>query len=112
MAPPAKRAKKSNKNNEPTIPVPIIFKARSLNADVRLRAFDTEFHVHSVILKIHSAFFFKFLDSPEKTSTLADPTPAGRFKYEWVTKADEDGTWALVAARKVDEVSSFRLVAQ
>jgi hypothetical protein len=90
------------------MPGPIIFKAR-VNADVHLRAFDTDFHVHSVILKIHSAFFSKFLDSADKTATLTNPTPVGCFKYEWVTKVDEDGTWGLVAGNR-DEVSARTLV--
>jgi hypothetical protein len=63
--------------------------------DVRLRVFRTEYHVHSWILKMHSAFFFKFLDSPDKDHSR--PTPAGGFKYEWITKVDDDGTWGLVA---------------
>jgi hypothetical protein len=92
MAPPAKKAKTSKNNDKTTMPSPIIFKARGLNADVRLRAFEIDFHVHSVILKIHSAFFFKFLDSADKTAALTNPTPADGFKYEWVTKIDEDGT--------------------
>jgi hypothetical protein len=105
MEPPAKKRKTSKCNDKPTTPGPIIFKARGLNVDVRLRAFETEFQVHSVILKIHSAFFFKFLDSADKTTTLANATPVGGFKYEWVTKVDEDGSWALVAKVKANEVS-------
>lgn len=63
--------------------------------DVRLKVFDVvEFHVHSVLLKMHSAFFRAFLDSPEKI------VPAStEFKYEWVTKFDNDGSWHLVAAQ-------------
>jgi hypothetical protein len=110
MTPPPKKAKKTKSNDKPTMPGPIIFKARGINADVRLRAFETDFHVHSVILKIHSAFFFKFLDSAEKTASLTNPIPAGGFRYEWITKIDEDGGWAFVAKRKGDEVSSQSLV--
>ena len=94
------------------MPGPIIFKVRDLNADVRLRAFDTEFHVHSVILKIHSAFFFKFLNSADKTAVLANSTPVGGFKYEWVTKIDEGGSWSLVAKGNQDEVSYQSLVSK
>jgi hypothetical protein len=111
MAPPAKKLKMSKSNDKPTMPGPIIFKARGLNADVRLRAFETDFHVHSVILKIHSAFF-KFLDSADKIDALKNPTPVGGFKYEWVTKIDEDGSWALVAKVKEDEVSYYCLVSK
>jgi hypothetical protein len=112
MTRPAKKAKKSKSNDKPTMPGPIIFKARGLNADVRLRAFDTEFRVHSVILKIHSAFFFKFLDSADKTAALADSTPVGGFKYEWVTNIDEDGSWSLVAKGNQDKVSYQSLVSK
>jgi hypothetical protein len=95
MVPPAKKVKKSNDE-----PKSVIYTARGLNSDVRLRAFDTEFHVHSTVLKMHSAFFFKFLDSPDKTppATVAP----GTFKYEWVTKIDEDGSWSLVDARSIE----------
>ena len=65
--------------------------------DVRLRCFDTEFHVHSVILKLYSAFFAKFLDSPDKAHPQT--VPVGRFKYEWVSKVDDDGSWGFEAVK-------------
>jgi len=71
-----------------------------VNTDVRLRVFDVEFHVHSTILKLHSAFFFKFLDSADKRP--ADTVAPGSFKYEWITKIDEDGSWSLVDARSIE----------
>jgi hypothetical protein len=95
MAPPTKKAKTSN--DDPKL---VIFTARGLNADARLRVFDTGFHVHSVVLKMHSAFFFKFLDSLDKKPT--DTVAPGAFKYEWVTKIDEDGSWFLVDARSIE----------
>jgi hypothetical protein len=69
------------------------FNAGSLNPDMRLKVFTTtEYHVHSAILKIHSGFFRKFLDSPDKF------VPASaEFTYEWVTKIDDDGSWHLIA---------------
>lgn len=83
---------------------PVIFNARGLTIDTRLRVFDTEFHVHSVVLKMHSAFFYKFLDSPEKDNS--GPVPFGRFKYEWNTVlCDDKRDWALEAL-KLGEVSS------
>jgi hypothetical protein len=102
MAPPAKKAKTSNDD-----PKQVFFAARGLNADVRLRVFNTEFHVHSVVLKMHPAFFFKFLDSLDKPPT--NPVGPRDFKYEWVTKIDEDGSWPLVDARpiKVGVISSL-----
>ncbi len=78
-----------------TIKLPVIFKARGIEPDVRLSALGTEFHVHSVVLRMQSAFFFKFLDSPEKKEA---PVLKTDFAYEWVSKIDDDGSWSLVAA--------------
>lgn len=69
----------------------------------------------AVILKLHSAFFRKFLDSPDKTAAINPPcsSPAAglgnfsKFNYEWVTVVDKDDgvdgeiTWHLVDSRKV-----------
>jgi hypothetical protein len=104
MAPPAKKAKTSNDG-----PKPVVFTTRGLTADVRLGVFNAEFHVHSVVLKMHSAFFFKFLDSPDKASPAT--VAPGVFKYEWVTKIDEDGSWSLVDARFI-EVRKCRLMSK
>jgi hypothetical protein len=98
MAPPAKKAKKSN--DEPAMPGPVVFAARGLESDVRLRVFNTEFYVHSTMLKLHSAFFFKFLGSPDKTPPVT--VEPGAVKYEWATKIDEDGSWSLVDARSIE----------
>ncbi len=79
---------------------PIIFAARGLQVDTRLHVFDTAFHVHSTILRLGSAFFYKFLESPDKAKVQDDETAPGKFSYEWVTEVDEDGTgWSLVAAK-------------
>ena len=81
-----------------------IFFARGRAPDVRLHVLDRAvFHVHSVILKLHSNFFFKFLDSPDKAAAV--PVQGG-LGYEWVTKVDEDGSRSLVAAmdRKVSSI--------
>lgn len=71
---------------------PIVFVARGLPLDTRLDVLGTEFHVHSAILKMKSNFFFKFMDSPDKTVDNKS-----EFKYEWISRIDEDGSWALVA---------------
>ncbi|KAF8849416.1 hypothetical protein BDZ45DRAFT_752780 [Acephala macrosclerotiorum] len=47
----------------------ITFSARGLELDTCLKVFNTEFHVHSVILKMHSAFFFKLWIPPTKLVT-------------------------------------------
>ena len=73
---------------------PVLFTARGLTPDVRLEVFGQEYHVHSIILKMQSAFFFKFLDSADKS----DYSPKSNFLHEWVTEVDEDGkSWSLVA---------------
>ena len=76
---------------------PIVFISPGLQADVRLCVFKQEFHVHSIILKLHSAYFRKFLDSADKAKV---PTSA-LFRYEYVTVVDTDGEWALEGAAKV-----------
>jgi hypothetical protein len=88
---------------------PMVFQTPDLKPDVSLRVFDFEFHVHSVLLKLHSAFFRKFLDSPDKTA-LQSPgnleTPPAvvnfytdKFKYDWVTEVDGYTTWHLVVRK-------------
>ncbi|TVY41343.1 hypothetical protein LOCC1_G005648 [Lachnellula occidentalis] len=70
---------------------PIIFKFPGLKVDTRLKVFGQEFHVHSAILRLYSAFFRTFLDSPDKI-----PAPASAlFRYEYVSVVDADGTWGL-----------------
>ncbi|RDW76122.1 hypothetical protein BP5796_06943 [Coleophoma crateriformis] len=74
------------------------FEWPGLQPDLRLEVFDSdEFHVHSTIMKLHSAFFRRFLDSPDKTADPSMPVRRGAFKYNWITKVDEDGSWALVS---------------
>jgi len=96
-------------------PTPIVFAVRGLKPDTRLKVFSQEyvdysfkfiviencadlryrFHVHSMILKQHSNWFFKFMDSVDKVDNA--PTQ-GLFAYEYVTKVDDDVTWSLGAA--------------
>ncbi|TVY34570.1 hypothetical protein LSUB1_G008005 [Lachnellula subtilissima] len=78
---------------------PIIFKCPGLELDTRLNVFGQEFHVHSAILRLYSAFFRTFLDSPDKT-----PAPASAFfRYEYVSVVDDDGTWGLEVTLKRDD---------
>lgn len=77
-------------------PSPIVF----ADADTSLQVFHQAFHVNSTILKVHSEFFRKFLDSPDKKSSESAST-ARTFKYEWVTEVDDDGKgWTLTAKEK------------
>jgi BTB/POZ domain len=86
--PPAKKQKVDKAKT------PIVFKQTGLGApDTSLVIFDQEFHVHSMLLKIHSAFFRKFMDSPDKVNS----TTMQDFKYYWVAETEEDGEWHLVA---------------
>lgn len=82
---------------------PTVFFARGYEPDVRLHVLDRAvYHVYSVILKLHSNFFFKFLDEKQAAvATSASGTIGsgnGQFKYEWVTQVDKDRTWSLVSA--------------
>jgi hypothetical protein len=75
----------------------IIFQSPGLQPDVWLKFFDVaEFHVHSVILKLYSAFFRKLLDSPDKA--IVQKSPATGFQYEWIMVLDKDGDWHPVSA--------------
>lgn len=77
---------------------PITFTLPGLQADTRLLVFDQEYRVHSLILKLHSAYFRQFLDSPDKIPA-SENAP---FKYDYVSVVDEDGSgWALQPANKV-----------
>ena len=70
---------------------PIVFSSPGLTPDVRLTVFGREFHVHSIVLKLHSNFFRKFLDAGNKTATPA----SSLFQYDYVSVLDDDGTWGL-----------------
>ena len=118
MAPPPAKRKKVERLPKS----PIIFQSPGLKPDFSLKVFDVSFYVHSVVLKLHSAFFRKFLDA---TNKAASPSPNGAlkleasdsgsdgttppeasatrvfedFNYKWVTKIDkgEEDKWHLVS---------------
>jgi len=109
MATPA--SKKQKTSHSPEI---VAFSSPGQAPDVRLNVLGIkEFHVHSFFLKHHSAFFRKFLDSPDKQLTGEDQAGAvtavekraGKvtaFRYEWVSQIDEDGKgWHLVCASSI-----------
>ncbi|KAL3419780.1 hypothetical protein PVAG01_08278 [Phlyctema vagabunda] len=82
---------------------PTIFVAQGIKPDVRIDVFGIEeFHVHSTILKLHSRFFYKFLDSPEKSGKPVSQL----FRYDYMAVEDPDGYWGLeplgYAARNFD----------
>lgn len=78
------------------IPQPLVFNAAGFQPDVSLMVFDQDFHVNSVVLKLYSAYFRKFLDSAEKNGPLS-----GQFAYKYTTVVDPDGMWALEPVAKV-----------
>lgn len=89
-----KRRRAESIDEDDSRPPPQVFRNPGLVHDTRLKICDQEFHVHSVILKLYSNYFRKFLDSPEK-ATQAVSQSGSAFKYEYVAVVDEDGIWAL-----------------
>lgn len=72
---------------------PIIYAAPGIELDTRLNVFGLILHVHSNLLRLHSSYFRKFLDSPDK----APPSNSTIWKYDYVSAVDEDGEWGLEA---------------
>jgi hypothetical protein len=84
---------------------PIDFKLPdpNLKPDARLTVFDQAFHAHSTILRIYSAFFRTFLDSPDKSPASASAS----FRYDYVSVVDDDGTWGLEVVGNNGDVTSI-----
>lgn len=72
------------------------FTAPGLLTDTTLEVHGRIFHVHSVILKLYSAYFRKFMDSADKQTNPIFP-----LRYEYVTVVDADNFWGLEAKSKV-----------
>lgn len=103
-APLAKKHKTALATAEEKHTIP--FSAPGYQSDVRLQAFDQDFHLSSVPLKLHSAFSRKFLDSADKvlaTVSRARTDVPPKFTYHWVTVIDgeENENWHLCDAQKV-----------
>ncbi|TGO24344.1 hypothetical protein BPAE_0105g00100 [Botrytis paeoniae] len=76
-----------------------VYKLPGHKVDVKLLVFDREIHCHSLMLKLGSAYFRKFLDSADKPPASANAT----FKYEYVTIQDtSDYVPSLEVASKVE----------
>ncbi|TEY31294.1 hypothetical protein BOTCAL_0804g00020 [Botryotinia calthae] len=87
--------------NEPATQTVHIFHLPGHKADVKLSVFDgLEIHAHSVLLKLHSAFFRRFLDL-QMYNKDGKGENTGVFKYEWATVYDDDGSWSLFDARNI-----------
>lgn len=98
---PPKGTKRPRKRSSDAVtgPPPITFVSPGLQLDARLLVFDQEYHVHSLVLKLHSAYFRRYLHSAEKDGEAA--YAAAQFKYDYVSVIDEDGVWGLEPADKV-----------
>lgn len=67
--------------------------------DTSLEVLGRMFYVESSVLKEHSEFFRRFLDSADKINT---PPPTNLdLRYEYVSVVDEDSFWGLEAKCKV-----------
>ncbi|TGO38519.1 hypothetical protein BHYA_0073g00280 [Botrytis hyacinthi] len=76
-----------------------VYKLPGHKVDVKLLVFNHEIHCHSLMLKLGSAYFRKFLDSADKTPAPANAT----FRYEYVTIQDTPGDVpSLEVAPKVE----------
>ncbi|TGO52161.1 hypothetical protein BOTNAR_0332g00010 [Botryotinia narcissicola] len=96
---PAKKRKLDHEEYGPASPTVHTFHLPGHKVDVKLSVFDgLQLHVHSVILKLHSAFFRRFLDPPGRDEKDEN---TGSFKYEWVTVYDDDGSWSLFDVRNI-----------
>jgi hypothetical protein len=101
MAPPPPKKQKTDPKQL------IIFKSPGMKPDIYFKVFDQEFHVTSVVLKLHSGFFRTFLDPAG--GKLPKSTQPG-FTSEWFTRVDGDGTWELSSDRQVCEKQIVQLL--
>ncbi|KAF7943896.1 uncharacterized protein EAE97_005966 [Botrytis byssoidea] len=77
-------------------PQVVTFSLPGQQPDTRITIFQLkELRVHASILKLYSAYFRKFMDSPDKESA----SPSAMWKYEWTAKVEEDGSWYVVDRR-------------
>jgi hypothetical protein len=91
---PPKTSKKRSRVDSVLVeagPPPIKFISPGFTADTCITVFGQDYHVHSTILKLHSNYFRKFLDSADKPNAAATAI----FKYNYTTVVDDDGIWAV-----------------
>ncbi|KAG4428676.1 hypothetical protein IFR05_015841 [Cadophora sp. M221] len=66
---------------------------KSMEPDRQLQVFDQTFLLHSSALKLHSTYFRKLLDSPDKPATST-----GKYRYSWIREIDGNGPeWSLIS---------------
>jgi hypothetical protein len=76
---------------------PIVYRCLGMKPDVCLNVLGQDYHAHSILLKLLSAFFWTFLDSADKETSVMQASEAkltSKFRDERVTKVDEDGSFA------------------
>ncbi|KAK0104413.1 hypothetical protein ONS95_004706 [Cadophora gregata] len=105
MEPPPLKKQKTDPNT------PVIFNTTGgLEPDILINILGRDYHVHSTILKLHSAFFAAFLDFIDKDtarSGTAKNTKSSKFLYEWITRVGNDseghanGGWFLIEKPKI-----------
>ena len=76
---------------------PIVFAASGFKPDVRIKVFEREFHVHSIVLKLHSAFFRMLFESDDRVPPASEET----FQYDYISIPDVNGGWELEIATEV-----------
>jgi len=92
---------------QPVAKPPIVFKLPGMKPEICLNVLGQEYYADSILLKVRSGFFRTFLDSADKETSVVLATEAKstrKFRYEWVTKVDEDGSWQLISAPTAHEV--------
>ena len=91
---PPKTSKKRSRCDSALVeadPPPIKFISPGFTADTCINVFGQDYHVNSMILKLHSSYFRKFLDSADKPNAPATAI----FKYNYGTVVDADDIWAV-----------------
>lgn len=83
-------------------PRPISFTCLGDKADTSINVFGQEFQVHSRILKMHSAFFRRFMES-----TTPPQLDQPGIVYHYAAKVEPDGVWGV---QPITEVSLHLLV--
>lgn len=100
MAPPKKKAR-ANPNSQQPVSQSIVFRSPGLTPNTLLSALGQDYHVHSTILKLHSHYFRRFLDAPDKSRERA----SHQLLYHYVTVIDDDESiWSLESVEKVGQI--------
>lgn len=89
-------AKQTTRETRATVPATLALVYHSLGEepDTRIDVFGQEFLVHSHVLKLHSAFFRKFMRGKHAAA-------AEGFVFQYVSHVEDDGIWGVQPAHKV-----------